>query len=144
MKTTYPFSRDLVAAVLDRYYSGVAMHGDEVHGESFPTQEQFAAKVAEYHAYQAQLASYQSALDAGFTDPILGVKLKTTKHAQEMFTALVTMLQEGITLQLITNDTEMAIWNYADEPVELTVLQIRQMLFRYGMHCKTFFDDYAP
>jgi hypothetical protein len=94
--------------------------------------------------YKAQIASYEAALNNGFTDPILGVKLKTTKHAQEMFTALVTMLQEGINLQLITNDTEMVIWNYADEPVELTVLQIRQMLFRYGMYCKGFFDEFAP
>ncbi len=94
--------------------------------------------------YKAQLQSYESALNDGWTDDVTGVKLKTTKHAQEMFTGLVTMLQEGISLGLITNDTEQVIWNYDNEPVTLTVLQIRQILFRYGMHCKSFFDEYAP
>lgn len=144
MKTTYPYSRDIVSEVLTKYFPGTHTQGDEVHGDNLPTQEQFAAKVAEYQDYQSQLASYQSALDNGFTDPVLGVKLKTTKHAQEMFTALITMLQEGISLGLITNDTLQVIWDYNDQPQELSVLQIRQMLFRYGMHCKTFFDSYAP
>jgi hypothetical protein len=105
-----------------------------------PTQEQCAAALATPNDDEL----YQTAIESGYLDETTGVKLKTTKHAQEMFTALVTMLQEGISLGLITNDTLQVIWDFNNEPVTLTVLQIRQLLFRYGMHCKTFFDDYAP
>lgn len=93
---------------------------------------------------KSQLAAFQSALNEGFTDPVLNIKLKTTDRAQEMFTKFITMIQEGLSLGLITNDTLQVVWDYNDQPRQLSVLQIRQMLFRYGIHCKTFFDDLAP
>lgn len=109
-----------------------------------PTEAQCSAALVEVDDLTAQIASYNDALNSGFTDPILGVKLKTTKHAQEMFTALVTGLQEGLSLGRISNDTQIVIWNYTDEPVTLTVIQARNLLFNYFLHCKAFFDDYAP
>lgn len=93
---------------------------------------------------KTQLASYLAALDDGYADELTGIKLKTNQKAQTAFTSLVTMLQEGLSLGAITNDTPQTIWNYNDEPVVLTTLQVRQLLFRYGLHCKAFFDDYAP
>lgn len=95
-------------------------------------------------AAEQQAENYKAALESGYTDEVTGVKLKTTHKAQRDFTSLVTMIQEGLSLGAITNDTPQTIWNYSDEPVVLTTLQVRQLLFRYGLHCKAFFDDYAP
>jgi len=95
-------------------------------------------------AEKEQLAFYQDALDGGYVDQITGVKLKTTTKAQSAFTSLITMIQEGLSLGAITNDTQQTIWDYDNQPVQLTTLQVRQLMFRYGLHCKAFFDNYAP
>jgi hypothetical protein len=107
-------------------------------------QPDWSALWVEEVAFREQIASYVDALDSGYIDSETGITLKTTAHAQAMFTSMVTMLQEGLCLGVITNSTEQVIWNFDNEPVTLTVLEIRQLLFRYGMHCKNFFDLYAP
>lgn len=107
-------------------------------------QPDWAALWADELTYREQIASYESAQSDGYTDQITGVKLKTTTKAQSAFTSLVTMIQEGLSLGAITNDTQQTIWDFNNQPVVLTTLQVRQLMFRYGLHCKSFFDDYAP
>jgi len=48
MTKSYPFPNEIVAAVLDRYYSGVQFSGGIVTGDSLPDDADFAAKVANY------------------------------------------------------------------------------------------------
>jgi hypothetical protein len=82
---------------------------------------------------KTQAENYAAALTGGYLDETLGVRLKTTQKAQRDFVAMAMLIREGLELGLISNDTMQTIWNFDNEPVELTVLQIRQL-----------FDDYAP
>jgi hypothetical protein len=60
----YPFSPDIVLAVLDRFFPGNRIDGSgEVHGDNLPTQEEFAAKVAEYLEEERVIAIKAKARD---------------------------------------------------------------------------------
>lgn len=123
--------------------SAVATWIDDGKGP-MPTQQECQDALNAEDVYQAQIASYADSMTGGYEDADTGIKLKTTQAAQDKFTSLITMLQEGLALGVITNDSNQVIWNYDNQPITLTVLQIRQLLFRYGIYCKTFFDEYAP
>lgn len=87
---------------------------------------------------------WSSSLEAGYTDPVLNIKLKTTLNAQSMLSQMITLISQGLSFGAITDSSQMAIWNYDNQEVALTSLEIRQLLFRYGLHCKNMFDLYAP
>ncbi len=83
-------------------------------------------------------------LEDGWTDPTTGIKLRTTVDSRDAFAGFITMLQEGIDLGAITNASPTSIWDYNDTERQMTVLEARQLLFRYGIAWKTAFDTYAP
>jgi len=101
MTKTYPFPNETVAAVLDRYYSGVQFSGGVVSGDNLPSDEEFSVKVAEYSeakriigiktkAGEIILARYpswkQQNLQARFTelvDKVQGGEALTSQEQQE-------------------------------------------------------------
>lgn len=93
-------------------------------------------------ATAAQIYADQQAL--GYVDIPTGLKLKTTENAQAKFTSQVTLLQLALSAGAITTATPQTFWDYADVEQTLTTGDLFALMLRYGMHCKTIFDQYAP
>lgn len=93
---------------------------------------------------QSDAASYASALSDGYQDADTGIKLKTTQKAQRDFVAMSALMREGLDLGEISDSTEVTLWDYENNPRIMTTLEARKLLFRYGIYCKSFFDEYAP
>jgi hypothetical protein len=110
----------------------------------FPTSAEVADAVTSANQKRAEVNAWQIALTAGYFDADTGIKLKTTPNAQQQFTAFSALMREGLELGAISNETMQTVWDYSDASHQLTTLQTRGLLFRYGVHCKTLFDALAP
>lgn len=90
----------------------------------------------------AQIYAEQQSL--GYLDATTGLKLKTTEHAQAKFTSQVALVQLALSAAVITPATPQTIWDFADAEQELSTADFLGLMLRYGLHCKTLFDEYAP
>ncbi len=91
-----------------------------------------------------ELQIFQGILNQGYTDSSTGIKLKADQTSINWFTSQITALKEGIDLGAITNDTIQSVWDYDDVEHKLTVLEIRQLLFRFSIYITQIFAQYAP
>jgi hypothetical protein len=121
-------SLDLTTNTLTRSYSVV---------EATPEALAAIAKQEEYTVWQSKL-------EEGYLDPVTSIKLKTTESAQSLFTSMTALINEAINLGALANDSNTSIWDYHEAEQTMTVLQLRQLLLRYGMYCKSMFDLYKP
>jgi hypothetical protein len=87
---------------------------------------------------------YAEHLALGFTDPVTGIKLKTTEGAQAKFTSQATLLQVALGAGAITVASNTQVWDFNDSPHTLTVGAALGLLLRYGLHCQQLFADYGP
>lgn len=83
-------------------------------------------------------------LDDGWTDPVSGIKLRTDKGAKTMFAEMIVWIREGLDLGQLTEDMMTPIYDYYSKPHNLTIRQIRELMFRYGLAWKTMYDEVAP
>jgi hypothetical protein len=87
---------------------------------------------------------YEAQLAPGFSDALTGVRLKCTDSAQSKFTRMLVLLDLAMAAGLMTDATEVEIWDYDDAPQTITVAAFHGLMLRYGVHCKALFDQFAP
>lgn len=83
--------------------------------------------------------SAESELKA-YVDPVEGIEIDTSPAAQSRFTSLVALIREGLDFGALTNESKQEIRDIHGGTHSLTVLRIRALMLRYGLHCKALFD----
>lgn len=91
-------------------------------------------------AQAAKQAQAKAALEAGYTVQPDGFTLAMGDSDRAQFTQLLTLIQEALSMGLITNDTPQTIADKAREKHTITTLRLRQILVMYGLHYKTIWD----
>lgn len=76
-----------------------------------------------------------------YRDPIEGTELDTSPAAQSRFTSLVALIREGLDFGALTNESKQEIRDVHGVTHSLTVVRIRALMLRYGLHCKALFDQ---
>ena len=86
------------------------------------------------------LDEFNAKVEAGFD--YNGIVLGLQENDRVQFTQLITMIQEGLQLNLITNDAPIYVKDINGAPHEISVQNLRTALFSYGMYFKTLWDNY--
>jgi hypothetical protein len=76
-----------------------------------------------------------------YLDPIEQIHLDASPAAQARFTSLVALIREGLDFGALTNDSKQEIRDVHGVTHSLSVLRIRALMLRYGLHCKALFDQ---
>ncbi|HLP26665.1 MAG TPA: hypothetical protein VK477_13375 [Acidobacteriota bacterium] len=90
----------------------------------------------------AQIYAEQLAL--GFTDPVTGLKLKTTEYAIGKFTSAAQLVQLALSLGAIDAAAPQTFWDFTDVERTLPTSDFLALMLRYGVAVKQTFDTYAP
>ncbi len=114
------------------------------NSESWPTDEDLAnAIVAPQPTPQPTQAEIYFAQQAqGYLDSETGLLLKTTEAAQSSFVRLLTLLREAESLGALPPTA--IIWDATNSPHELSVIDLRALMVRYGLYCAQLFAEFAP
>ena len=91
---------------------------------------------------QAAIWAEQQAL--GYLDAETGFKLKTTEKAQGDFAAMTTLVMLAMQGGGMSGSTGITFWDFNGEQRPITAGAYLALMFRYGLHCKAMFDEYAP
>ncbi|HVT74591.1 MAG TPA: hypothetical protein VHD61_15765 [Lacunisphaera sp.] len=91
---------------------------------------------------QAQIYDQQQAL--GYVDTATGLKLKTTEYAQAKFTSQVALVRLALSAGAIDDSTAQNFWDFDNAEQTLSTADFLALMLRYGLHCKTLFDTFAP
>lgn len=110
------------------------------HQQTKPTLAELQAAYLAVKAKDAKIAQAKAALEAGYTVQPEGFTLAMADSDRAQFTQLLTLIQEALSLGLITNDTPQTIADKAREKHTITTLRLRQILVGYGLHYKTIWD----
>lgn len=116
-------------------------------GASEPSETDAADALAKPRIPTPQLSDeqiYAEHLAAGYDDPVTGLKLKTVERAQAKFGRMCTLIDLGVSQGVMTSESMVTLFDFNEAPHELTVTAFRALMLRYGLHCKTVFDLYAP
>lgn len=116
------------------------------HKRTLDRYEISAAKVIRHWivAEKTPQEIYDEHLAAGYVDAETGLKLKTTERAIELFSQLASHIVLALSLNEVELSTSRVIFDYDDAPHELTIGDLRPLLYRYGLHCAQIHHDYAP
>jgi len=132
-----------VASIVAAEEAETARLAEEARWAALTPEEQ-AAEIAANAVPPSPEEIWQNKLAEGYLDVPSGIKLKTTMDAQSLFTSMVALVKEGLDMSALTNDTNVSIWDYNGVEQSMTVLAMRQLLFRYGLYCKSIFDAFKP
>ncbi len=77
---------------------------------------------------------------AGYLVAPEGFTLALGDTDRAAFTAMLTLVQEALSLSVITNETEQTIADKDGTPHTVSTLRLRQILVGYGFHYKTLWD----
>lgn len=82
-------------------------------------------------------SAYESALEAGFVDPVTKLHLKTDRASQTLFTSQVTLLQLATAAKVAPATTD--IWDQTGAKHTLPLADFYGLMLRYGMYCQQLF-----
>lgn len=151
-------AREVVAVVGDlsavlplgqAYYRYEEWHpafDDATHREEFSHDEITGAKVIRHFAAIALTDDeiFDRMLRLGYVDAETGIKLKTTERATMLFSQLASQLTLGLSIGQTQAADTRNITDFFDAEHELTVSNLCQLLYRYGVYCEQLRHDYAP
>ena len=80
-----------------------------------------------------QIVTFQDELDKGFYVESEGFYLAMQDSDRNQWTALRSQLLDGLSMEKITHDTPILIWDNEGKPHQITVNKIREILFDAGI-----------
>ena len=83
-------------------------------------------------------SAYESALEAGFVDPVTKLHLKTDRASQTLFTSQVTLLQLATAAKVAPATTD--IWDQTGAKRTLPLADFYGLMLRYGLYCQQLFS----
>lgn len=84
---------------------------------------------------------YNKLIHNGYLDQQTGFKLKTDLESQSLFTNYTTLLQMGVDYNSVPLSQIIDFDDYDNNVKYLTIQDFFALMFRYGMYCKTIFDQ---
>ena len=91
-------------------------------------------------AKDAKLAQAKALVEAGYTVQPEGFTLALGDNDRSQFAQMLTLVQEALSLGLITNETPQTIADKDGGKHTVTTLRLRQILVLYGLHYKGIWD----
>jgi len=109
----------------------------------------YAIVNGEFHQTWSVVALSDSELWENFhasdwVDPVTSIRLKTTDNAMNYFTAQATLLSTALGAGVITQSTQVQIWDSSGNPHSLAVSDMLGLLLRYGFNYQTAYASFAP
>lgn len=105
------------------------------------TEEQ---KLQEKLSTMTEEERWEYELNKGWTDDLSGIKLDTTEKSQSLFSNMMTLINEGLSFGQLSLANEVSIWDFNGIQKNITILELKTLLFKYGLYCKNMFDLYKP
>lgn len=105
-----------------------------------PTPAELQAAWVIVQARDAKLAQARAAVEAGYTVQPEGFTLALGDNDRSQFAQMLTLVQEALSLGLITNETPQTIADKDGGKHTVTTLRLRQILVLYGLHYKGIWD----
>lgn len=118
-------------------YASIVWHDQT---QTKPTEAELEAAYEQVLARDARLQQFQTTVEAGYTVQPEGFTLALGDADRVQFTQLLTLIQEALSLGLITNETPQSIADQAGAKHTVTTLRLRQILVGYGLAYKTAWD----
>ena len=91
-------------------------------------------------AKDTKLAQAKALVEAGYSVQPEGFTLALGDNDRSQFTQMLTLVQEALSLGLITNETPQTIADKDGGKHTVSTLRLRQILVLYGLHYKGIWD----
>jgi hypothetical protein len=88
-----------------------------------------------------QIQAINSQINEGYTVNPEGFVLGLAESDRNAFTQMLTLVQEALSLGLISNDTNQVIADKSGAKHSITTLRFRQIMLGYGMYYKGLWDQ---
>lgn len=86
---------------------------------------------------------YQGILSGGYLDATTGIRLKATVDDQTRYGLALLLSNEGISKGIISGETVQSIWDFNEVEHTMTTSNLKDLILRYGLWCRTMFNLYA-
>lgn len=87
---------------------------------------------------------WEHELNKGWIDDVSGIKLDTKEKSQSLFTSMIALVNEGVSMGQLSLNDQVNIWDFNGVQKTMSVLELKILLFKYGIYCKNIFDSYKP